>query len=119
MSYNFKKLKKELSNQLKISPLGHAVRKLRSNKVSRLKVGNSGEFLGATPDPRGGMWRATEGYVSICMEGSALHSGSTTMNLLLGVAGKSLIRLETCKLIWVVGASIDMRAWVTGRVAPS
>ena len=59
------KLKKRASNKQKNTPIRFLVKKIRPQEVLGLKIGNSRECPGATPNLRGGvvLQRAAEAYV--------------------------------------------------------
>ena len=81
------KLRRRAFQQAKEHIIRHLVRKIWPWEVPRLKVGNSRECPGGTPDPRGG--GPVEGCRSICMEGGVSHFDSTVVNSLPGVSRRT------------------------------
>ena len=50
--------------------------------------------------------------------GTSPSGGEKPLLVLLELAGKPLTRIENRKLGWVLGASMDVRAWIMSSLAP-
>ena len=99
-------------------PIRYLVREIRPREVPGLKVGNSQECPGATPTtPRGGVG-SCRGLQKHMYGGTSPSGGEKPLLVPLKLAGKPLTQIENRKLVWVLGASTDVRAWIMSCPAP-
>ena len=105
---------------LKNTPIGYLVREIRPQEVSELKVGNSRECPGSVPErppttPRGGSCRGLQKHI---YGGPSLSDGEKQLLVSLELASNLLTRITNHKLDWVLGASMNVRAWIMSCLAP-